>query len=119
MNMDTYSSEICTTNVHQQTGALLVDVRERRDAQALAFDVPELLQIPFSELEQRWQELPQARELVLVCQNGDASHLASQFLQGKGFLNVSPMRGGILLWMQKGYPVIGKRFTSFDKEQEP
>lgn len=24
------------------------------------------------------------------------------------------MRGGILLWMQKGYPIIGKRFNSID-----
>lgn len=117
--MNIHLSEICTTNVHQQTGALLVDVRERRDAQALAFDVPELLQIPFSELEVRWQELPQARELVLVCQNGDTSRLASQFLRSKGLPDVSYMRGGILLWMQKGYPVIGKRFNAIDKEQEP
>lgn len=118
--MDIYSSEICTTNVHQhaQAGALLVDVREHRDSQALAFDAPEVIHIPLSELEQRWQELPQSRELVLVCQNGDKSRLASQFLQSKGFLDVSPMRGGILLWMQKGYPVIGKRFNTFDKEQE-
>lgn len=117
--MNIHSSEICTTNVHQQTGALLVDVREHRDAQALAFDVPELVQIPFSELEERWQELPQDRELVIVCQDGEKSHLASQFLRSKGLQDVSYMRGGILLWMQKGCPVLGKRFIAFDKEQEP
>lgn len=122
---------MCTTNVrqHAQAGALLVDVREHREAQALAFDAPEVVRIPFSELEHRWQELPRDRELVTVCQNGDKSALASQFLRGKGFLDVSPMRGGILLWMQKGYPVIGKRFNaladnshtanSFDKDQSP
>ena len=113
--MDTNSIDMCTTNVrqHAQAGALLVDVRERRDAQALAFDVPEVVHIPFSELEQRWHELPQDRELVIVCQNGEKSLLASQFLHQKGFIHVSPMRGGILLWMQKGYPVIGKRYESF------
>lgn len=128
--MDTNSFEMCTTNVrqHAQAGALLVDVREHREAQALAFDAPEVVRIPFSELEHRWQELPRDRELVTVCQNGDISALASQLLRGKGFLDVSPMRGGILLWMQKGYPVIGKRFNaladnsytanSFDKDQE-
>jgi len=28
---------------------------------------------------------------------------------------VHPMRGGILLWMQKGYPVLGKRHTTLEK----
>lgn len=97
---------------------MLVDVREHHEAQALAFDAPAVIHIPFSELKQRWQELPQDRELVTVCQDGEKSALASQFLRKNGFLDVSPMRGGILLWMQKGYPVIGKRFNSFDKEQE-
>lgn len=113
--MDTNSIDMCTTNVrqHAQAGALLVDVRERCDAQALAFVAPEVVYLPFSELEHRWQELPQDRELVIVCQNGEKSLLASQFLRHKGFIHVSPMRGGILLWMQKGYPVIGKRHESF------
>lgn len=130
-NMATNSFEMCTTNVrqHAQTGALLLDVRERREALALAFDAPEVAHIPFRELERRWQELPQDRELVTVCQNGEKSALASQFLREKGFTHVSSMRGGILLWMQKGYPVIGKRFealadntastNAFDKDQAP
>jgi len=45
-----------------------------------------------------------------VCQNGEKSAQASAILQARGLKNVQPMRGGILLWMQKGYPVIGKRF---------
>jgi rhodanese-related sulfurtransferase len=64
-----------------------------------------------SELEQGWPTLPPDRELVIVCQNGEKSLLASQFLKQKGYLNVSSMRGGLLLWMQKGYPVVGKRFA--------
>jgi rhodanese-related sulfurtransferase len=105
---------MCTTHAHQQSqlGALFVDVREARDARALAFDAPEVINLPLSQLMQRWQELPQDRELVLVCQNGDKSGEASEFLRNKGFAHVSPMRGGILLWMQKGYPVIGKRHES-------
>jgi rhodanese-related sulfurtransferase len=47
----------------------------------------------------------------MVCQNGDKSAQASTFLQARGLKNVQPMRGGILLWMQKGYPVRGKRFN--------
>lgn len=117
--MNSQSNQICTTNAQQQAeaGALLVDVREACDAHALALDAPEVLNLPLSELGSRWQELPSDRELVTVCQTGEQSQIASQFLLSKGLTRVRPMRGGIVLWMQKGYPVIGRRFTSFDEEQ--
>lgn len=43
--------------------------------------------------------------------------LAAQFLQVHEFTQVSPMRGGILLWMQKGYPVIGQRCNPGQAQQ--
>ena len=115
--MSNLPSEICTTNAlsQSQMGALFVDVREPQDAAALAFDAPEVVNLPLSQLAQRWHELPIDRELVMVCQNGEKSAQASAFLNAQGLKNVQPMRGGILLWMQKGYPVIGKRFTSIEK----
>jgi rhodanese-related sulfurtransferase len=43
--MSTPSNETCNTHVLQlaQTGALLVDVREYTEAQALAFDTPAII----------------------------------------------------------------------------
>jgi rhodanese-related sulfurtransferase len=117
--MSLTSCQICTTNAQRQVqdGALLVDVRELGDVRVLAFDAPEVFNLPLSELEQRWQELPRDRELVTVCQTGEQSQIASQLLLSKGLTRVSPMRGGIVLRMQKGYPVIGRRFTPFDDAQ--
>lgn len=108
--------EVCTTQVRQQAqiGALLIDLRERHESAALAFDAPEILLFPFGELEHRWAELPRDRDLILVCQTGEKSVMAAEFLDQKGFIRASPMRGGVLLWMQKGYPVTGKRFDSAD-----
>lgn len=115
--MNTHISEICTTNAlaQSQLGALFIDVRESADVVALAFDAPEVINLPWSQFAQRWQELPKDRELVTVCFNGDKSQQASELLLAKGLKNVHPMRGGILLWMQKGYPVIGKRFNTLEK----
>lgn len=117
--MNTQISEICTTNARAQSqlGALFVDVREPVDVDALTFDAPEVINLPFSELAQRWQVLPKDRELVTVCFNGDKSQQACAFLQARGLKNVHSMRGGILLWIQKGYPILGKRFKTFEKEQ--
>lgn len=111
--MNNLSSEICTTlaKAQSQLGALFVDVREPQNVDALAFDAPEVINLRFSQLEKRWPELPKDRDLVMVCQNGAKSAQASTFLNEQGLKNVSPMRGGILLWMQKGYPVTGKRFN--------
>lgn len=116
-SMSTPESSFCTTQVRAQfeQGALLVDVREPADVAALAFDAPEVINLSLSELAQRWQELPKNRELVTVCFNGDQSQQAAEFLQAQGLTNVHPMRGGILLWMQKGYPVLGKRHTTLEK----
>lgn len=119
VGMNTHTSGICTTNARAQSllGALFVDVREPADVDALAIDAPEVINLPLSELVQHWQVLPKDRELVTVCFNGDKSQQACAFLQARGLKNVHSMRGGILLWMQKGYPVLGKRFKTFEKEQ--
>lgn len=95
----------------------MVDVREPADVAALAFDAPEVINLPLNQLAQHWQELPKDRELVTVCFNGDKSQQAAEFLLAQGLNNVHPMRGGMLLWMQKGYPVLGRRFTTLDKSQ--
>jgi rhodanese-related sulfurtransferase len=105
---------ICTTNAHEDalSGAVLLDVREKAEVQALAFDVPEWIHLPFSELTQRWHELPTDRDVLVVCQNGNKSAEAARFLLRMGMSRVKPVRGGILLWMQKGYPVKGRRFEA-------
>lgn len=108
------AKEVCPTTTRRLAtdGALLVDVREPREVQALAFDVPAIVNIPLLELEKRWSELPKDREIVLVCESGARSLKATYYLQYHGYTQVSNMGGGILKWMQKGFPVIGHRFEA-------
>lgn len=105
---------ICTTNAYADamSGAVLLDVRKKTEVQALAFDVPEWIHLPFSELTQRWHELPTYRDVLVVCQNGTQSAEAARYLQRMGLSRVKPVRGGLLLWMQKGYPVKGQRYEA-------
>jgi rhodanese-related sulfurtransferase len=106
--------EVCPTNAWRlaNEGALLVDVREPREVQALAFDVPDLVNIPLLALETRWSELPKDRDVVLVCEGGGRSLKATYFLQLHGFTRVSNLSGGVLKWMRKGLPVIGQRLDA-------
>lgn len=105
------AKQICPTTALRLAGegALLVDVRERSEVAQLAFDVPVILNIPLSELEQRWRALPNDKEIVMVCEGGMRSLKATYFLQYQGFTRVSNMEGGILKWMRKGLPANGQR----------
>jgi rhodanese-related sulfurtransferase len=105
------AKQVCPTTTQRLVGegALLVDVREPSEVAALAFDVPDIVNIPLMALEQRWSELPKDRDIVLVCENGACSLKATYFLQFHGFARVSNMEGGLLKWMGKNFPVIGQR----------
>ena len=102
--------EVCPTSTRRliTAGALLVDVREPEELTSCAFDVPAVVNIPLSELEQRWSEVPKDREVVLVCHVGERSLKATYFLQYYGYTNVSNMAGGLAQWVRKGFPVTGQ-----------
>jgi len=90
-----------------EEGALLVDVRERSEVAELAFDVPGIVNIPLSEFEQRFAELPRERELILVCAGGQRSLKAAYYLIYQGYPLVANMADGMAKWLRKGFPVKG------------
>lgn len=98
-----------TTRRLLDEGALLVDVRELSEVARVAFDVPGVLLMPLSELEQRFAELPRDRDLVLACLVGERSLNAMSFLMSRGFLRVANMHGGLFEWANKGFPIKGAR----------
>ena len=90
-----------------EEGAWLVDVREPSETAALAFDMPNVIAMPMSELEQRVAELPRDRELILACAVGERSLKAACFLMSHGYDKVANMEGGLEKWLRKGLPVKG------------
>ena len=101
--------EVCPTTTRRLIGegALLVDVRELSEVAQLAFDVPGVLLMPLSELEQRFAELPRDRQLVLVCHVGERSLKATYFLMYQDYTQVANMEGGIMKWARKGFSIRG------------
>lgn len=94
-----------------EEGALLVDVRERDEVAALAFDVPAVVNIPLSEFERRFAELPRDRELIVACAVGQRSLKAAYYLIYQGYSRVANMEDGIAKWLRKGFPVHGDGST--------
>jgi rhodanese-related sulfurtransferase len=109
MEKQTLVKEICPTTALDwvNEGALLVDVREKEELDALAFDVPRLLPIPLSEFEERYAEIPKNEDVVMVCRSGGRSLRAAGFLIHHGYDKVVNMQHGILRWAEKGFPVTG------------
>jgi rhodanese-related sulfurtransferase len=84
-------------------GALLVDVREQHE-----FDearIPGSILIPLSQFQQRYEELPKDKELVMQCRSGARSGQATEFLLANGYTDVVNMAGGILAWKEANLPV--------------
>jgi rhodanese-related sulfurtransferase len=102
--------EVCPTTTRRliAEGAQLVDVRELSEVAQLTPDVPGVLLMPVSELEQRFAELPRDRELVLVCESGARSLKATYFLMFHGYDRVASMSGGLFKWAGKGFPITGR-----------
>lgn len=107
----TLVNEICPTSAQGwvKKGALLVDVREREEVEQLAYDVPNIVNIPLSEFDIRYKELPLNKDLVMVCRSGGRSLRAAGFLINNGYDQgkVVNMQHGIIRWVQKGFPTKG------------
>jgi len=122
MQTQTLVKEICPTTTQEwvKNGALLVDVREKHEVAELAYDVPDIMNIPLSEFEARYAEVPQDRPVVMVCRGGGRSLRAAGFLINHGYNDdkVVNMQHGIIRWAQKGFPTQGDASTALSNQQD-
>lgn len=109
MSTQNLVKEICPTTTQEwvKNGALLIDVREKDEVEALSYDVPNILNIPLSEFADRFQEIPKDKDLVIVCRSGARSLRAAGFLVNHGYEKVVNMENGIIRWVEKGFPTKG------------
>lgn len=84
---------------------VLIDVRE--DFEYLVSNL-DGTHIPLGDLDSRLSEIEDQKdaELVIMCRSGGRSGKACNFLSGKGFTNVSNLKGGITAWSKEIDPSI-------------
>lgn len=101
--------EVCPTSTQEliQRGYLLLDIREVSEVEQLSLDVPRILYIPMSSLEDRIHELPKGEKVIVVCTTGERSKRVVSYLQYHGYSNYINMKKGIEKWVQKGFPTKG------------
>ena len=85
--------------------ALIVDVREPRLTGYKNFDVPRLVHMPKSGIEQNYMSLSSDLPLIIADSVGLRSHEVMEFLISKGYENIANLAGGIVEWEQDGMPL--------------
>jgi rhodanese-related sulfurtransferase len=103
------AKQICptTTMGKVQNGALVVDVRKAEEVANVTFNVPNYINIPINELEDRLSEIPKDKEIVMVCLSGERSLKTTYYLMNNGYQNVYNLDGGIIKWASKNFPTKG------------
>lgn len=97
------------TNISQQQARdmmdandalIVIDVREPYEYCDSRGHIPEALNYPWSSnvLRNRYSELPQHAEILVICKSGGRSNSASNFLDSKGFTKVFDVMGGMNSW---------------------
>jgi rhodanese-related sulfurtransferase len=80
----------------------VIDVRQMEEiAQGT---VPKAEALPLSSLPAKVHEFSREEKLVMVCRSGARSAQACMFMQQQGFSNVYNLRGGMMGWVQSGFP---------------
>ena len=116
MEKQSLVKEICPTTTQEwvKNGALLVDVREKDEVEQLAYDVPKIINIPLSAFEERFNEIPKDKDVVMVCKGGGRRLRAAGLLVNQGYTNVVNMHHGLDCWVQKGFPARGDTSAGMD-----
>lgn len=83
--------------------ALCLDVR--KDHEFAAGHIAGAMHITLQEVPLRYQELPDDRPVIVTCQVGQRSGLATEFLRERG-IDAHNLEGGLELWQSQGLPLV-------------
>ena len=93
----------------------LADMLKNKDFTMVNVHIPYIgdiegtdLSIPFNEITNNLDKLPEDKnsKIVLYCQSGSMSEIASEKLVDLGYTNIYNLNGGMIEWQKQGYPLI-------------
>lgn len=88
----------------------ILDLRHPLDFLPQPYTIPGAIRIPIEQLENRQDEIPHDRELVVycTCPNEASSAMTVIRLRQYGIRQVRPLAGGFYGWRERGFPVESK-----------
>lgn len=97
------SAETLKAGLDRKEGFTLVDVREKNEF--AAGHIKGALNLPLSNLENTYGQLPQDTRIVLYCNSGSRSNTAAELLVQRGYSKIENMEG-FTDWVKKGLPSV-------------
>ena len=61
--------------------------------------------LPIDQVEQRINELPKNKPIIVYCETGMRSAQVGRYLDSLGYQGISNLSQGIMGWQVRGYPV--------------
>jgi phage shock protein E len=103
----TASVEITPAQAYEkiQQGAFVLDVRSQEEWDQ--FHIAGSTLIPLDQLQNRLDELPKDKDIVVVCLSGHRSENGTSILLEAGFTRIFCLSGGLQAWTAANYPVEG------------
>lgn len=99
---------ICPTKIKSlKEDFLLIDIREKFEFDTYKADFQDVINVPFSEIDENLEILPKHKLLILICNNGLRSETATKYLMERNFENIIFIEGGLLKWQQNGMEILG------------
>lgn len=88
-------------------GAQLIDIRE--PGEFARWHAEGSVNVPLSQLQERYGEFDLDREIYLICLSGGRSSRACQWLEMNG-IDVVNVANGVSGWRDCGLPVVGSQY---------
>ena len=84
---------------------ILVDVREQNEWDEA--HIPGAILMPLSNFDEEFEKLENKdAEILLQCRSGKRSMNAAKILEEEGYTNLTNISGGILEWIEEGFPTV-------------
>ena len=95
------SAETLQASIDGKEDFILVDVRKKGEFRS--GHVKGALNLPLSNMEKGYNQLPQDKRVVLYCNSANRSNQAAWILLQHGYKKIEEMEG-YKFWVEKGFP---------------
>lgn len=83
----------------------LVVIDVRRSGNYAKGHIPTAINIPLTEIEMRYKEIPRTKKIYIYNTDENTSFYAGVLLYDLGYMNTKTIKGGFDAWQKYGYPV--------------